>query len=119
MDGGIREALRKDRTIDITTTGRKTGLDRRIEMWFHNVDDEIYITGMPGRRSWYANLLTNPAFTFHMKESVRVDLPAKAVPITGEGERRMLLETITMRLGRRGALDDWVKQSPLIRVEFD
>jgi deazaflavin-dependent oxidoreductase (nitroreductase family) len=118
MDDGVQQALRSDRTIDITTTGRSTGRDRRIEIWFHNIDDGVYITGMPGTRSWYANLLANPAFTFHLKESVRVDLPATAIPVTDDDQRRVLLAAITGRLDVDGGIDDWVERSPLVRVEF-
>ncbi len=70
MDERVRQALANDRTIDITTTGRSSGLPRRIETWFYRVDDQIYLTGSPGRRDWYANLLANPDFTFHLKQSV-------------------------------------------------
>ncbi len=87
MDETIREALRRDRTIDITTMGRASGLPRRMETWFYRVDDQIYLTGSPGRRDWYANLLHNPEFTFHLKQSVVADLPAKAAPITDPDER--------------------------------
>ena len=70
MDERVHQALAIDRTIDITTTGRSSGLPRRIETWFYRVDDQIYMTGSPGRRDWYANLLANPDFTFHLKQSV-------------------------------------------------
>jgi hypothetical protein len=30
--------------------------------------------GQPGRpRSWYANFLANPAFTFHLKDSIQAE----------------------------------------------
>ena len=45
----IESALREDRVIDITTTGRKSGQPRRIEIWFHNLDGALYLTGLPGR----------------------------------------------------------------------
>ena len=57
MDESIQQALERDRTIDITTMGGKTGQPRRTEIWFHNVEGRLYITGTPGRRDWYANLL--------------------------------------------------------------
>jgi hypothetical protein len=49
-----------ERTIDVTTLGRCSGIPRRIEVWFHRVDGRWYLTGMPGPRSWYANLRANP-----------------------------------------------------------
>src|SRR5215211_6597423 len=75
MDDHVRDALANDRTIDITTMGRTSGLPRRIETWFYRVDDEIYLTGLPGRRDWYANLLANPDFTFHLKQSLWPTFP--------------------------------------------
>jgi hypothetical protein len=84
VDDVIQEALQTDRTIDITTTGRNSGQSRRIEIWFHNVDGAIYITGTPGTRDWYANLVTDPSFFFHLKESTQADLAARATPITVE-----------------------------------
>lgn len=49
MEEAIRTALEYDLVIDITTTGRKTGRPHRKEIWFHNVDGQLYITGSPGR----------------------------------------------------------------------
>nr|MBA2453217.1 nitroreductase family deazaflavin-dependent oxidoreductase [Chloroflexia bacterium] len=43
MNEQVRQALAKDRIIDITTTGRTSGRPSRVEMWFHNLDGEIYI----------------------------------------------------------------------------
>jgi hypothetical protein len=118
MTEDISAALETDRTIDITTIGRRTGRERRIEMWFHNVDGHIYITGMPGTRSWYANMLANPAFTFHLKESVQVDLPATARPILEVAERRSVFEILLGRLGYRDRMDAWMARSPLVEVTF-
>lgn len=119
MDDEIRRALASERTVDITTTGRKTGQPRRVEIWFHAIEDTIYITGSPGKRDWYANLLAQPDLTFHLKKSVMADLPARAVPITDETERRVLLDEVTSRVGASERIDDWVARSPLVRVEFE
>jgi deazaflavin-dependent oxidoreductase (nitroreductase family) len=119
MDPAVDRALSSDRTVDITTTGRRTGIDRRVEIWFHNVDGEVYVTGTPGTRGWYANLVADPSLTFHLKESVRADLSATAIPITDEGERRAVLAEITRRIAVRDGFEEWVLRSPLIRVDFD
>ena len=119
MDEQVRRALGRDRVIDITTTGRKSGRPRRIETWFHNLDGRLYLTGTPGPRDWYANLVANPAFTFHLKESATADLPARARPIIEPAERRAVLARILAYLGRAGDLDAWVTGSPLVEVSFD
>jgi hypothetical protein len=45
----------------------KTGRERRIEIWFYRLGDEIYLSSQPAVRGWYANLLQHPQFTFHLK----------------------------------------------------
>jgi hypothetical protein len=119
MDEAIRRALATGRTIDITTTGRASGRPRRLEMWFHNLDGRIYLTGTPGARDWHANLLADPAFTFHLKEGVTADLPARATPITDPAARRAVLERLLDRLGHLDDLEAWVAGSPLVEVSFD
>ena len=125
MNNEAAKALASDRVIDITTTGRQTGQPRRIEIWFHRLDGKYYITGTPGRpRSWYANLLAHPGFTFHLKESATADLPATARPVTDPAEREQVLDAILASLpdfantpGQEPAV--WVAQSPLVEVTFD
>ena len=118
MDATIREALRTDRTIDITTTGRRSGRPRRIETWFYRVGGNLYLTGSPGRRDWYANVVANPAFVFHLKESVVADLPAIAMPITDDAERRRILTEIATDLIQAEHLDAWIMGSPLAEIHL-
>ena len=120
MDAAIRTALEKDLVIDITTTGRKTGRPRRKEIWFHNIDGQLYITGSPGRRDWYANLLANPQFTFHLKRSAQADLPARATPVLDQARRRDIFQKMQQRLqGRVGIqVEEWVENSPLVQVDL-
>jgi deazaflavin-dependent oxidoreductase (nitroreductase family) len=118
MDERVRNALANDRTIDITTIGRNSGIPRRIETWFYRVDDQIYLTGSPGRRDWYANLLANPDFTFHLKQSTVADLPARATPITDLEPKRAIFERILSDLGGSEDLEAWLEGSPLVAVHF-
>ena len=119
LDQPIRDALAGGGVIDITTTGRKTGQPHRIEIVFHNLDGRLYISGMPGfKRSYIANLAADPHFTFHLKGSVRADLPATARIINDEAERRDVLPHIA-RIWKRDDLDVMVAQSPLFEVTID
>src|ERR687889_800053 len=108
MNERVRQALARDRTIDITTIGRNSGMPRRIETWFYRVDDQIYLTGSPGRRDWYANLLANPEFTFHLKQSVAADLAAKAFPVSNPDTRRAIFTHILADLGGTRDLETWM-----------
>ena len=120
MDDAVRSALEKDLVIDITTTGRKTGTPRRKEIWFHTVDGQLYITGTPGTRDWYANLLAHPEFIFHLKRGTQADLPARATPVVEEASRLDIFQKIHGGVPnrRRMEVEEWVKGSPLVRVEF-
>ncbi len=117
-DEQIKAALATDRTIDITTTGRRSGQPRRIEIWFHQLNGRIYISGLPGSRGWYANLLEHPDFTFHLKQSVHADLPARARPLTDPDERKRVLRDLLAGIGRESAFDEWIDRSPIIEVQF-
>jgi deazaflavin-dependent oxidoreductase (nitroreductase family) len=118
MEDRIRRALRRDRTIDITTTGRVSGHPRRVEIWVHNLDDRLYITGTPGARAWYANLRTHPELVVHLKESAQADLAARATPVSEPTRGRAILARILDNLGHAGSLEAWVRESPLVEVEI-
>jgi deazaflavin-dependent oxidoreductase (nitroreductase family) len=119
LDDAVREALAKGGRIDITTTGRKTGESRRIEIAFHNVGGRLYISGMPGfKRSYIANLSANPHFIFHLKDGVNADLPATARIIGDEAERREVMPHIA-RAWKRDDVDVMVASSPLFEVTLD
>ncbi|MCY4008349.1 MAG: nitroreductase/quinone reductase family protein [Anaerolineaceae bacterium] len=118
----IQKALRNDKVIDITTIGRKSGKPRRIEIWFHHWQGNLYLTGLPGPRSWAANLYAHPQFVFHLKESVQLDIPATAVPIRVTQERREILSALLAEMKlppERSDVDQWVAGSPLFRLVLD
>jgi hypothetical protein len=125
-----RSAAVEDRTIDITTSGRRSGEVRRIEIAFYRFEDAIYLSGIPGPRprSWLLNLAADPHLIFHLKHTVVADLPATATVITDPAERRRVLgqfvEDFNHRHGPdspwpRAVLEDWVAGSPLAKVSFD
>lgn len=119
MNAEIERALARDRTIDITTIGRRTGVPRRIETWFYRAQGRYYLSGSPGRRDWYANLVANPAFTFHLKQMTTADLPARARAITDAEERRAIMREITAGVGQTDRLEAWIAGSPLMEITFE
>ena len=119
MDTEIERALTTDSMIDMTTIGQKTSNPHRIEIAFHNFDGRLYITGSPGTRDWYANRMANPHFTFHLKQSAQADLPARAIPITDETERRRILTRVVQKWNRQEQLEAFVQSSPLVEVQLE
>lgn len=130
MKEAIQKALQTDRTIDIITIGAKSGLARRTEIWFHNVDGRIIITGTPGGeggkggykpRDWLANMKANPHFTFCLKESLLAELPARAVEITDPEDRRYIMTAPATKWYRDqvGSVEELVRYSPIVEVFFE
>jgi hypothetical protein len=126
----VRAALRNDRLIDIVTTGAKSGMVRKTEIWFCNVGDRIIICGTPdaegnsgprSHRDWLANLKAEPEFKFCLKESLTVQLSARAVLITDAEDRRRLMaapETAWYR-EQTNSVDELVEGSPIVEVFFE
>ena len=124
-----RSATIEERTIDITTKGRRSGAARRIEICFYRFEDAVYLSGVPGQRTrdWLANLAAEPNFTFHLKHHVVADLPAVATVITDPAERRRVLINFVDDFNHRhgpdspwpeAVLQEWVEASPLAKVSF-
>lgn len=116
----VERALSRGGLIDMTTTGRKTGLPRRIEIVFHVIGGRIFITGMPSRRrrSWLANLEADPRLTFHLKGAVRADLAATAREVTDAAERRAVLREV-VKTWTNQDVETMTRYSPLIEVTID
>src|SRR3954471_3809664 len=116
----VRAALADDPTIDITTTGRRTGEPRRIEIWMLDVDGQFYITGTPGPRDWLANLAADPGLLVHLKRRAHVDLHARATPVTDAATRRRVVEHLSAVWYRGQApVEDLVASAPMVEVIFD
>ena len=116
LSEATRAALNHSQVIDLTTTGRRTGQQRRIEIFLHHEDDQLFITGMPRAdrtRDWIYNIEADPHVTVHLKQSVVVDVPATARVVTDPDERRPFIEAAARRW-RRTDVPEMLRYSPLI-----
>ena len=91
LDHATAHALANHLTVDTTTTGRRTGETRSIEIWLLGIDGRSFITGTPGRRDWLANPRADPNLVVHLKQAVPADLPARAVEVTDDATRHWVL----------------------------
>lgn len=116
----IIASLGKGGVFDITTTGRKSGESRRLEIGYHVIGGRLYISGMPmpRRRAWLANLDADPKFTLHLRKPAPRDVTATARIIDTDAERRSVMPHVARNWGRED-IETMVSQSPLIEVEID
>lgn len=116
MNNDVNEALHRSQLIDLTTTGRRSGLPRRIEIFLHDEGGVLFITGMPRRdrtRDWIHNITADPSVIVHLKVGIQADVPATARIITDPREARPLIEAAARRW-RRDDVDEMIAHSPLI-----
>jgi deazaflavin-dependent oxidoreductase (nitroreductase family) len=121
MDDSVRAALGRNQIIDLTTTGRRSGEARRIEIYLHSIDGRLVISGMPaeGRtRAWLQNVAANPALTIHLKKGIEADLAGTARVVTDPAERRGLLEPVARNWGRTD-LEEMQQHSPLMEISIE
>jgi len=116
----LHAALATDFTIDLTTIGRRSGLPRRIEIWYLFVDDTPFVTGTPGPRDWFANILSDSSIVFHLKKSIQADIPGVAEVIDDPELRHRVFHAPNSDWYRSMAsIDRLVSESPMIRCDLD
>jgi len=116
VDENTRTALYHSQVIDLTTTGRRTGRPRRIEIFLHEDDGQLFISGMPRAdrtRDWIHNIAADPNVVVHLKQSMSADIPMTARVITDLAERRPFIEAAAKRWGRTD-VEEMLRHSPLI-----
>lgn len=116
VNNDVNEALHRSQLIDLTTTGRRSGLPRRIEIFLHDEGGVLFITGMPRRdrtRDWIHNITADPSVIVHLKVGIQADVPATARIVTDPREARPLIEAAARRW-RRDDVDEMIAHSPLI-----
>jgi hypothetical protein len=95
----------------------------------HPISGRIIICGTPDaegkngprtRRDWLANLKANPEFLFCLKESLTIQLPARAVPIVDREARRQLMNAPETKWYRQqvDSVEDLIEASPIVEVFF-
>ncbi|MFK8025332.1 MAG: nitroreductase family deazaflavin-dependent oxidoreductase [Ilumatobacter sp.] len=107
-------------TVDITTTGRRSGEPRRIEIWIVKVGERLVIGGTPGRRDWWANLQADPRLVVHLKDDVVADLPATATPVTDAAIRAEIWNHLSTDWYRgQTPVEELIASAPTVELSFD
>ena len=110
------DALARHQTIDLTTTGRRTGERRTVEIWWFRVEDRFVITGTPGRRDWLANVLADP----NVEITVGGRTFGATVTLVGDPDfrRRVFTDSATSWYKSQAELDRLVTTAPMIEITF-
>jgi deazaflavin-dependent oxidoreductase (nitroreductase family) len=101
--------------VEITTIGRRTGRPRRTETWRYRSGGRYWLTGSPGSRDWYANLVAHPEFVLHLDG---LDLRVRGRLVTDQDERVRVFGDIVPGLDWADSLESWIAGSPLVEIEL-
>lgn len=102
------------KTIDLTTYGRKTGLPRRIEIWWFHLEGRFFITGTPGRRDWLANIRANPRVVIHVQDS---DFEATAHEVVDPQLRELVFSQPETRwYSTQSEFRHLVNEAPMVEI---
>jgi deazaflavin-dependent oxidoreductase (nitroreductase family) len=108
------DALGRVRTVEVTTTGRRSGRPVRIEIWWFRFEGRFVITGTPGPRDWLANVVADPRLTVHVDG---LDVVATAATIVdGAFRRRFFSADATSWYREQVDLERLVVEAPMIEV---
>jgi len=104
-------------TVDVTTTGRRSGLPRRIEIWVIKVGERLVIAGTPRPRDWLANLQADPNMVLHLKDSVVADLSFEAREVTDSAVRREIwMHPSTEWYRGQASVEDLIATAPTVEL---
>jgi deazaflavin-dependent oxidoreductase (nitroreductase family) len=93
----LKDCLSRDREINITVTGRKSG--RRISnpVWFVSEGDNLYLLPVEGSDTqWYRNVLRNPSMRIDARGA---DAEFQAVSITDAKQVPAVVEKFRAKYG--------------------
>jgi deazaflavin-dependent oxidoreductase (nitroreductase family) len=104
----------------LTTLGRRTGLERTIEIWFALEEDVLYMLSGGGDRSdWVRNLKRDPRVSVRLGRSTRPGMARIVDHPDEEAHARRLLagKYQGWREGKR--LSGWARNSLPVAVDLD
>jgi deazaflavin-dependent oxidoreductase (nitroreductase family) len=92
-------ALQSTREIEITVTGRKSGRQISLPVWFAQEGDKLYLVPVNGSdTNWYKNLLKEPAIRVSAGGATHT---ASATPITDPARVAQIADMFRARYGAR------------------
>jgi deazaflavin-dependent oxidoreductase (nitroreductase family) len=88
FDPAILETAAREKEVELTTYGRKTGTPSRRIIWITRLDDRIYVrSGLGMTRDWPKNLVADDRAILHMGGQ---DINVRARHVTDPDEARAM-----------------------------
>jgi deazaflavin-dependent oxidoreductase (nitroreductase family) len=102
----------------LTTTGRRTGQPHRIEIWYADAGESLYMLAGGGSSSdWVRNLIADPAVQVELDGRVRAGR-ARVVDYGAEAERARALVFDKYAPRSDDDLTDWRKRALPVGIDL-
>jgi deazaflavin-dependent oxidoreductase (nitroreductase family) len=104
----------------LTTTGRTTGRDHRIEIWFAMHEGTLYLlSGDRGSSDWVRNLVASPEVTLELGGETRRTVATVVDAGTDEDGLARRLVAEKYQPGYGDDLSTWARTSLVVAVVWD
>jgi len=110
----LARALESSREIELTVTGRTSGREISIPVWFVREGDDLFLVPVRGSGSdWYKNVLKAPTIRL---AAGKAQLTARATPITDAARVGEILDKFRDKYGAKEAAAYYPKQDVAAEV---
>ena len=108
------KALESTREIELTVTGRKSGREISIPVWFVRDGDKLYLVPVNGSGSdWYKNVLKTPTVRLAAGQA---QLTATAAPVTDPARVGEILDKFRAKYSARDVEAYYPKQDVAVEI---
>lgn len=108
-------AANREQFAWLTTRGRRSGLEREVELWWSTDGTTVYlISGGADRSDWVRNLLVEPTARLRLRDGT-VDVTAR-LPLTDPAERAVAAAALAGKYRRDAAA--WEQRAYLIALDL-
>jgi len=117
--GSLLSSLAKEEYCYLTTTGRKSGLPREIEIWFGINGHSLYLLSGGGDKSqWVKNLLANPHVTVRIAKHNFSGVARIVNEEAAETTARHMLAGKYQGWKEGQTMSDWGRTALVVRIEL-
>jgi len=113
----FKKSLTSTRELEITVTGRQSGHQISLPVWFVHEGDTLYLLPVKGSDSqWYKNILRNPSMTISADGT---KITATPKPITDLVKVREVVEKFRAKYGAADVQRYYSKFDVAVEVRLD
>jgi deazaflavin-dependent oxidoreductase (nitroreductase family) len=110
----LENALRDASEVEITVTGRRSGRQITIPVWFVEEGETLYLLPVRGSDAdWYRNLVANPTIRLTADGAEHT---AKVAPTTDPGKVHEVVDKFSAKYGAKDVEDYYTKQDAAVEI---